>query len=254
MGEKELIQQLITFMDCPCQTFPSMEDDDEIHKAYQKALEQGKKEGFVPVLLGAEDMLLEDLVFNCGADDPKDIGQIRAVRKKRLEDSAKEGFAAESIHAIQEQVEKFKSDPDALKEALDPSAKGELVDGFTSYWNTTTLSTYPVILAEIPVKEPWQIFAWVCIGGWNEFPDTDTLMALSKKWFIEYGAVPAAAVHDVLEFYLDRPVSDRESAANLAIEHYIVCCDRVEQAGENETIGTLADSLTKSNFWFFWWD
>jgi len=231
-----------------------MEDDDPILEAYQEAVKRGKKEGFVPILLGVEDMLLEDLMLNCGADDPKDIEQIRAARKKRLEESKKEGFAEKSLDRLGKIVKKMRADPEIIRESLDTSVEGELVDGFTSYWDTQTFSTDPVILAEIPVKNPWEIFAWVCIGGWNDFPDFNALMALSKKWFEQYGAIPAAAVHDILEFYLEHPVSNRKAASDLAIEHYAFCCDRVEQSSEDETLGTLADSIYKSNFWFFWWD
>ena len=29
----------------------------------------------------------------------------------------------------------------------------------------------PLVLAEIPVSRPWEIFAWLPFGGWNECPD-----------------------------------------------------------------------------------
>ena len=60
--------------------------------------------------------------------------------------------------------------------------------------------TYPLILAKIPVKHPWEIFAWLPFGGWNECPDTPELMAAAKYWFERHGAVPAAMSHDELEF------------------------------------------------------
>ena len=30
---------------------------------------------------------------------------------------------------------------------------------FTSYWNSDNNMTYPLILAKIPVKNPWEIFS-----------------------------------------------------------------------------------------------
>ncbi len=252
--EKELVDQLITFMDCPCRIFEPMEDDDPIQEAYREAKERGRSEGFTPILLGAEEMLLEDIMYNCGSEDPKNMDMVRAARKKFLEESLSETFSEGMLDWMQDDLKKLKENSEMVKEAMDESAEGELVDGFSSYWDFTTQATLPVILAEVPVEKPWQVFAWLRVGGWNEFPGPETLMVLSKQWFEKYGAVPAAAIHDILEFTLEKPVIDRKAAAELAMEQYVFCCDRVEQAGENETLGTLADSLTKSKFWFFWWD
>ena len=35
----------------------------------------------------------------------------------------------------------------------------------------------------IPVKNPWEIFAYLPFGNWNECPDTPDLMAVAKYWF-----------------------------------------------------------------------
>ena len=43
--EKERVDQLITFMDCPCRIFEPMEDDDPIQEAYREAKERGRSEG-----------------------------------------------------------------------------------------------------------------------------------------------------------------------------------------------------------------
>ena len=53
--------------------------------------------------------------------------------------------------------------------------------------------TYPLILAKIPVKNPWEIFAYLPFGGWNECPNTPELMAVAKYWFepVSYTHLPA---------------------------------------------------------------
>ena len=75
----------------------------------------------------------------------------------------------------------------------------------------------------------------------------------AKYWFEEYGAVPAAMTHDVLEFYLPAPVP-AEKAMETAEEQYGFCPDVVDQGPEEATIGTLADVLRQSVVWYFWWD
>ena len=102
--------------------------------------------------------------------------------------------------------------------------------------------TYPLILAKIPVKNPWEIFAYLPFGGWNECPNTPELMAVAKYWFEQHGAVPAAMSHDELEFLLPAPVSEKE-AIDVAVELYGFCPDVIDQGPEDATVGALADVL-----------
>ena len=122
-----------------------------------------------------------------------------------------------------------------------------------SIWNDSTRKTYPLILAKIPVKNPWEVFAYLPFGNWNECPDTPALMAVAKHWYEQYGAVPAAMTHDELEFLVAAPV-DEERAMELALEQYGFCPDIIYQAEEDVTVGTLADHLHSCNVWYFWWD
>lgn len=266
--EKELVEKLIAFMDCPCCVFDSMNDDDPILAAYADAKERGKAEGFTPLLLSVEELLLEDMLFNCGAMEitaerrteitlsfiQKSMPYIRQWRENLLREAEGENFIQQNMAWLDEDLQRIQASDWARKEASDLTASGELVEGFSAYWNSLTMATCPAILAEVPVREPWKAFVWLCIGGWNEFPPTKTIMALSQKWYKIYGAVPACARHDILEYSLDQPVSSREKASELAIEQYVFCTDRVAQAAEGETLGTLADTLTKSKVWYFWWD
>lgn len=57
--------------------------------------------------------------------------------------------------------------------------------------------------------------------------------------------------NDVLEFTAF-PVRDRSAAVGLALGQYAFCTDLVDQGVQ--TIEVLADSLTKSSVWSFWWD
>lgn len=101
------------------------------------------------------------------------------------------------------------------------------------------------------MKNPWEVFAYLPFGGWNDCPDTPQLMAAAKHWFEEYGAVPAVLTHDTLEFELAAP-APAEKAMELAAQHCAFCPD-VDQGG-GWTVGTLADELRRSTVWYFWWD
>jgi hypothetical protein len=100
------------------------------------------------------------------------------------------------------------------------------------------------------VKHAWEIFAYLPFGGWNDCPDTEELMAVTKYWAEQYGAWPSTMSHDELEFFLPAPVPENR-ALELAIEHYGFCPDLDQSSAP---LGALADSLSRSKIWYFWWD
>ncbi|OUP18756.1 hypothetical protein B5F29_10760 [Lachnoclostridium sp. An196] len=253
----ELAEALMEYLDCECTYFPSMKDDDPIMSAYSYAKRESVKEGFVPVLIKADDeTLLECLVMNA---DPKndadiyefDLKTVTEYRKKMLSTSVKDGKAVLQELTGQRKEEAEDDDMDWEEEVLGEMEGGEPNDRFSSYWDDDTEMTYPLILAKIPVKNPWEIFAYLPFGNWNDCPDTPDLMAAAKYWFEQYGAVPAAMSHDELEFLLPAPVP-KEKAMDTAVELYGFCPDLDQN--EDGSIGSLADALWQSSVWYFWWD
>ena len=253
----ELAEALMEYLDCECTYFPSMKDDDPIMSAYSYAKRESVKEGFVPVLIKADDeTLLECLVMNA---DPKndadiyefDLKTVTEYRKKMLSAPVKDGKAVLEELTGQRKEEAEDDDMDWEEEILGEMEGGEPNDRFSSYWDDDTEMTYPLILAKIPVKNPWEIFAYLPFGNWNDCPDTPDLMAAAKYWFEQYGAVPAAMSHDELEFLLPAPVP-KEKAMDVAVELYGFCPDLDQN--EDGSIGSLADALWQSTVWYLWWD
>lgn len=110
----------------------------------------------------------------------------------------------------------------------------------------------PILFGLIPVEHPWQIPAYLHLGGWNENPPSEVHVAVMKYWFERYGARPFVIANDVYEFDVARPPQTFEDALLLAREQYIYCYDIVAQGVE--TGGNLAQCLVKSDYWYFWWD
>ena len=255
----EVAQAIMEYLDCECTYFPSMKDDDPIMAAYGYAKRDSAQEGFVPVLIKADDeTLLECLVMNA---DPKndadiyefDLKTVTEYRKKMLSAPIKDGKAVMEELIGQRKEEAEDDDMDWDEEVLGEMEGGYDNDRFSCYWNSDNDMTYPLILAKIPVKNPWEIFAYLPFGNWNDCPDTPDLMAAAKYWFEQYGAVPAAMSHDELEFLLPAPVP-KEKAMEVALEQYGFCPDIVDQEPEDATVGALADVLRQSTVWYFWWD
>ena len=253
----EVAHAIMEYLDCECTYFPSMADDDPIMSAYSYAQRLGVREGFVPVLIKADDeTLLECLVMNA---DPEhnadfyefDLKTVEEYRKKMLSAPIKDGKAVLEELTGQRKEEAEDDDMDWEEEVLGEMEGGEPNDRFANYWNDDTGMTYPLILAKIPVKNPWEIFAYLPFGNWNECPDTPGLMAVAKYWFEQHGAIPAAMSHDELEFELPTPIS-KERAMEVAVEQYGFCPDLDQN--EDGSIGSLADVLWQSTVWYFWWD
>ena len=251
----EVADALMEYLDCECTYFPSMADDDPIMSAYSYAKREAIKKGFVPVLIRADDeTLLECLVMNSEPENDDcyefDMKAVEEYRKKLLAAPVKDAKAVLKEMVGQRKEDAADDDMDWDEDVLGAMEGGFENSRFSSYWNDDTEMTYPVILAKIPVKNPWEIFAYLPFGNWNDCPDTPELMAVSKYWFEQYGAVPVVMSHDELELLLPAPI-DKEKAMDLAVEMYGFCPDMDQNFDE---IGALADSLWQSTVWYFWWD
>jgi hypothetical protein len=109
-----------------------------------------------------------------------------------------------------------------------------------------------VYIAKIPTRHSWEVPAYLQLGGWNECPPPEAMVAISKYWHDSYGANIIAASGDVLEYTVDRPPISREAALQLAREQFLFCGDLIHQGMGNVT--NLAAILFEGQFWHFWWD
>ncbi len=243
-----ITSKLVEFLNCPCQYFAPMQDDDPLMAAFHAAQKRGKQEGFIPMLVAAEDdILLETLLMN---SDPQSKGGTFSPQAVSAYRSAMKALPlpqnAEALFP-----NPWGEEDDLLAEEDLEGDEGEPINRFLGYWDYGTKKTIPLILAEIPVQQPWEVFAYLPFGGWNECPDTERLMATAKYWFTKHGAVPSVVTHDILEFTLPQAVG-REKAPVLAQEQYAWCADIVDQGVGSIT--ALAQGLADSTVWYFWWD
>lgn len=254
----ELAQATMQYLGCDCEYFPPMRDDDPITAAYSYARRRGMEEGFLPVLVVPSESLWETLILNSDpdSDGAEDYGfdpvRVAKYRKMALSAAPLDGKAILKAR-MEERIAELEENDIRREEILGEMEGGEPQDRFLSYWDYDTQRTCPMILAKVPVKQPWEIFAYLPFGGWNDCPDAAELMAVSRTWAEQYGAVPAVLTQDVLEYALPAPVP-AEQAMELAIEQYSLCPDVVEQGAEEVSIGWLADVLHQSDKWYFWWD
>ncbi len=158
----EVAQAIMEYLDCECTYFPSMADDDPIMSAYSYARRDAAHEGFVPVLIRADDeTLLECLVMNADPEHDADcyefdLKTVTEYRKKMLSAPIKDGKAVLEALTGQRKEEAEDDDMDWEEEVLGEMEGGYDNDRFSCYWDSDSHMTYPLILAKIPVKNPWE--------------------------------------------------------------------------------------------------
>ena len=227
------------FLGCRCETFEFMSGP-QVAKVYREKLEEGRKKGFYPVIFTPE-------FFNHVCENASgDFSSEETARKRRIEEALKVDFPCVLAHY--------------LKIMHDNHTKEELTTKGDCCMDPTTPSEVEMmlvgepgemlILAEIPATHPWEIFAWLPFGGWNECPDWKDHVAFARHWYERNGAVPATFRQDSVEYYVKTPVPEDDASA-LALEQYAYCPDVVDQG---EPLPELQEELTDSRVWFFWWD
>lgn len=248
MAKKEITEEaqtIIDFIGCECEFVPAGKSVKTITQMYNKLVEEGKKDGFTPIIVVATDNLLATHLSGIR----NELGEGKTPADHRSEllsakpvDSKK--WLSKSIKLLSENGmlddEKYEDFDDEYDDEEEENADNEF-GGFSD--------DDDLILAKIPTTDPWEVFAWVPFGGWNECPGPDIMMAVSKHWYEKYGAVPAVISHDSLEFSA-KPI-DVKHAKQLAKEQCAFCPEMVLDGGY---LGEVIDSLTKSTVWFFWWD
>lgn len=237
--------KIIEYLGCPCEYFAPLKKDGAILAALQTALKEGEAQGFSPLLIVPDETLLENLLLDFGAEldsdyrfDPK---QVAALRLERLEEA--ERVDAEEFLQRHEHMEPGPVEGDNILKYL------------SSHWDYDNNQTHEVILAKIPTAKPWELAAWLPMGGFNACPLPPYQVAVMKRWYETYEARPVLVSCDAWEFSVPQALADKAEALKLAYEHYAFCPDRVENYGREEyRLGNLADSLMKSKIWYFSWE
>lgn len=244
--ELTIARQIAALLQCPVKELPQPEepvDLEDIWEAYTEALHRGKTEGFTPVLLICDDLLLEMMEENL----PE--GQSHIEIPTQLD-----GKAWLDQQFAEWEAELRDSAPEGLEVLNEPPAtQPEGIHRLLSLQMILRLrEPIPILLAEIPTKKPWEVLAWVPFGGWNACPMPEDGMAVLKYWYEQYGAVPACIGHDTMELYVQKPVGDRKEAMTLARQQFAFCEDIVYQG--MGSVPALAEELGLSTVWYFWWD
>lgn len=244
-GISDNARLLMDMLNCPCTHFPKGSDPSKVLNAYDDAFAKREMGGYTPMIIAADVTLLDN--ENGGASSAE---RLKAERDRLLASpriDAQKWFA-ESLAYWKNELDV--NWDETVGEIVCES--GGAVKSFSGFIDLLSpQKSRECVLALIPTNEPWEVFACLPFGGWNETPSPEETLWLAKYWYERYNAVPAVMTNDVLEFSAP-PVKDKETALGLALEQFAACSDIVFQGVG--TIGRLAGGLMQSSAWFFWWD
>lgn len=267
-----------SFLNCDCKYYPLNSEDNDIICGYLESLQRSKEGDFIPIIVDISNNLLNAVIMNAvidSDDDSESIMDLGIREDTNVEDFFKNGTIDFETSEVIERYRKnmiskdFSNGKELLDEMIDNNR--EYFGGYELERDELEVEDDPtadmddldfeeqiekqgeILIAEIPVKNPWEIFAYIPFGGWNDCPGNEDIMAISKYWFEKYGAIPFAISHNTLEYIVEKPVDD-EDKIRFTEEFYAFCPDSVDKYMESFNIDKLAKKIYKNKLWSFQWN
>ncbi|QCJ45340.1 DUF4253 domain-containing protein [Bacillus sp. S3] len=204
---------------------------------YHQALIEGKKEGYTPLIIIPSEMMV-DIV------DSKAEEYLNEDRETIIE-------KAKNIN-VKELLKRRLDEVMPLEEDDDITGEFSVEEPIHHFLSIEDEINKKIIIAKIPTNNPWEVAAWIPMGGFNECPLPEEQVAVFKHWYEKYRAIPALVTPDVWEFFIESPPQTQEESELLAWEQFGFCGDIVWQGVG--TVNSLAGTLFNSPTWYFWWD
>jgi len=234
---------ILSILNCDYELFKNERNAKEIIDRFYDLLSQGEAEGFYPLIILPSDNLVEFLIDSLENNDfectPEGMASYRqSIIEKSKQIDAKSFLAT----TLDEYLKRCTAEDAILGQFEEVESQNELTLHMLAYGRYEE-----IIIAKLPTKNPWELAAWMPMGGWNECPMPEEQVAVFRYWHEKYGAIPVVVGSDIWEMTLTNPPLTAEEAEKLAKEHFAFDC-------ESETIRGLASALKDSTIWFFWWD
>jgi Domain of unknown function (DUF4253) len=228
----------------------------EAEAAYEAARITGETEGFTPLIITPDSLLLPPF-----------------SRERLLSE-------AQRILAAAPQAEKFfaerrarlfrHGDGDSTQRMLDEAEAFALAEPVAAPANADNrMSTlqdmagqkppFPWVeeaaLVRIPTPRSWEIPAYTMYGGWNGCPDSAVMVAVARYWNETHGADICALGKQTLEFRVARPPADQPAALALIREQMLFCAEGLHDLiSAPPMFRDVVAQLRGQRYWLFWWD
>ena len=256
---------LLDIMDCEYISAIYSGNKEEDNKAnaelYLKLVAEGNEKGFCPVLVDKEIMHYVYAPKYGFSDTKEDYCKIT----KRLIDLASyDCFSVWYGRLLYNYYLDGNWDEEGVKYDLDlfnPPSDKKYIDKFINDASVQNFSfckdegympydfSYENhVFVLVPTKEPWEVLAWIPMGGFNFFPNELHQIALAKGLYEQFGARIMYISSVSLEYYVPNPLTKKEDVEK-AVKILITADNDVYEEYE-----VAADRIRGSHNWFMWWD
>ncbi len=231
---------------------------DELTEFYLTERQKGAENGFSPIILALDRRvrwMIESNVSKYGSAEKlreevfADSAGGRELLQRGFEDLKKQSAAygeEDTLAEDDETLDQYLKTGGGVKQT-ELWSVSECAEQILNDHDTDGNGVY---LVRVPAAEPWKAAAWLPFCGFNECPPVSEMIKICRFWFEKYGAAPAFISGDIMQFWLDKPISDRKTAREISHQHAVFCEEFLAESGlDSQT----ADIMT-SNVWSFWWD
>lgn len=232
------LQDALRSLGCNVTMVDSSKQD--VTESWLEACKRGEREGYHPVMVHIDRGIMDSM-----ADDFENDPQSFRQWQQQILTSP----VADGKELLKERFDELKKDyvNDGNCDWQEDIVGTAQSDGAINQLSSDDTGKY--LLAEIPVSKPWEVFAYIPIGDWNNCPPAEEHMAIAKYWYEKYGAVVASIGSDLIDYYVPKPVT--ENNIELAEEKFAYCDDVLQNFGN---LATLAEFDKNSTVWSLWWD
>ena len=151
--------------------------------------------------------------------------------------------------------------PDGQDTPLEPSEPdfAELFSNAGPFWahRQGPSDDYPahpfVQLRLYPTAVPWEVFAYVWSGGWNDAPYPEEQLSMLRYWHGLYGTELVSHRGDWYEMFVPRPPRTRHQALRL-IEEMCRFGEETIFGYARHTTEDAVEQIRTAHHWYFWWD
>ena len=233
---------------------------------YMKLLEEGKEKHFCPILFRKEDEFIHYLLayqdrINSKEDYIKlrnslldwtshgcfDLWLARIFYNYDLNDYASEEYFWKKIRDIDSlpESDRYK---EIVSNASEQIQSGIFDDEEVRLAERIEFGFDNYCFAKIPTENPWEILAWIPMGGFNWCPPAEYQIVVARELYQKYGAQLMYVGYDTLKFYVKKPIMKEEGLFRL------LKTLRIASRDIYTSYESAAEDILGSNVWHMWWD
>ena len=264
MDEKKQSANIIDLLGC--KYIPAINSGDNKKdnyantELYLRLLKEGEKEEFCPVLIDKETRHYIYEPQYGYTDSKEDYPKISRILIERAERSCFEVWVGKLIYNYYLDGLEYEEDVAvSLNELIPPNTikynrkfekcvEKEFIFGKNSISSSYNFSFEELVFALVPVKRPWELLAWIPMGGFNWCPNAEHQVALAKGLYEQFGARIAYISFSAVEYYIPSPLLKKEDVEKAA---------KVLMAADMDVyqdFEVAVDLILGSHIWHLWWD